>query len=312
LKIYVGITDYDWFSFLKNENCDEVNFWKPGGKTNFKAIEENDMFLFKLHSPYNYIVGGGYFVRFSILPSYLAWEAFERKNGTSSLSALNQRIEKYKRNNKMDMQNDNIGCIILTEPFFFDEKDWIKVPQNWSGSIVQGKRYYTEEEDGRKLFDEVYHRLNSKIYKFGDSSVEQYCNEIPRYGKEQIILPRIGQGAFRILVTETYHRRCSITGEKTLPVLEAAHIKPFADNGPNSKQNGLLLRSDIHKLFDKGYITVNDEMKIEVSKRLNQDFGNGKIYYDYHGRNLINLPDQRSDYPERDFIRWHNEKVYLG
>lgn len=60
MRMYVGVTDYDWYSVPKEQNCDEVNFWKPGGKTNFKAINTNDMFLFKLHSPNNYIVGGGF------------------------------------------------------------------------------------------------------------------------------------------------------------------------------------------------------------------------------------------------------------
>lgn len=46
--MYVGITDYDWFKTLKKADCDEVNFWKPGGKTNFKALDEGDLFLFKL------------------------------------------------------------------------------------------------------------------------------------------------------------------------------------------------------------------------------------------------------------------------
>ena len=64
LKMYVGITDYDWFRTLKQAKCDEVNFWKPGGKTNFKALDEGDLFLFKLHSPQDYIVGGGFFLKF--------------------------------------------------------------------------------------------------------------------------------------------------------------------------------------------------------------------------------------------------------
>jgi hypothetical protein len=50
-------------AFLKQANCDEVNFWKPGGKTNFKALNEGDLFLFKLHSPKDYIVGGGLLIR---------------------------------------------------------------------------------------------------------------------------------------------------------------------------------------------------------------------------------------------------------
>lgn len=71
-----------------------------------------------------------------------------------------------------------------------------------------------------------------------------------RYGKDQIIKPRIGQGAFKVLITDAYQRRCAITGEKTLPVLEAAHIKPYSLDGPHEINNGLLLRRDFHTLFD--------------------------------------------------------------
>lgn len=59
--MYVGITDYEWFKTLKQANCDEVNCRKPGGRTNFKALAEGDLFLFKLHSPQDYIVGAVYF-----------------------------------------------------------------------------------------------------------------------------------------------------------------------------------------------------------------------------------------------------------
>ena len=60
--MYVGVTDFDWFTYLKNQQCDEVNFWTPGGNKNFRALSENEMFLFKLHAPRNYIVGGGFFL----------------------------------------------------------------------------------------------------------------------------------------------------------------------------------------------------------------------------------------------------------
>ena len=83
MQIYVGITDLNWFNFLKERKFDEVNFWKPGSQP-FKALQENDLFLFKLHAPYNYIVGGGFFVKYTMLPTYLAWDAFGEKNGTAS------------------------------------------------------------------------------------------------------------------------------------------------------------------------------------------------------------------------------------
>ena len=310
MKIYVGVTDYDWFTILKNANCEEVNFWKPGAGTKFKALNSNDLFLFKLHSPRNYIVGGGYFVRFSILPTFLAWDAFGIQNGTRSLKELNERVLKYKKRNKIDTTSDYIGCIILTEPFFFDEKDWIPVPENWSNSIVQGKTYITETEVGLQLYSQVEERLEHT--SVADRTTSLFKSTGERYGSEQIVRHRLGQGSFRIIVTEAYNRKCAITGEKTLPVLNAAHIRPYAEAGPHAIQNGLLLRTDLHTLFDKGYITVDDKYTINVSTRLHDDFGNGKIYYAHHGQKLLVIPNQLTDLPSKEFLHWHNEHIYLG
>lgn len=310
MKMYVGITDYDWYSILRNENCDEVNFWKPSGNINFRALETNELFLFKLHSPNNYIVGGGFFVKYSILPTYLAWDAFGIKNGAKTLQELNERVIKYKSKKLIVDNNHNIGCIILTEPFFFNEKDWISVPADWKRGIQTGKTYSTDTFVGKRLLQQVNEKLKNQTLISANKSYEQ--DSFERYGKEQIVKPRLGQGAFRVLVTDAYNRKCSVTGEKTLPVLDAAHIKPFSSNGPNTTNNGLLLRTDIHKLFDKGYITVNDEYKVEVSKRLNEDYGNGKIYYDFHGKKLLNIPENKNDIPAKEFLYWHNNNVYLG
>lgn len=82
-----------------------------------------------------------------------------------------------------------------------------------------------------------------------------------------------------ILVADAYQRRCAITGERTMPVLQAAHIRSFGQEGPNAVNNGILLRSDMHALFDAGYITIDDDLRVVVSKRLHDDYGNGKDYY---------------------------------
>lgn len=94
--------------------------------------------------------------------------------------------------------------------------------------------------------------------------------------------------------------------------MDAAHIRSFSQNGPNTANNGLLLRNDMHTLFDKGYITITENMQIEVSKRIKEDYGNGKEYYAFHGKKLIILPDNDGDKPSREFIRWHNENVYVS
>jgi len=63
MKFYVGITDLSWYSYLADQKPDEVNFWRPSGLDTFRAVEPGEPFLFKLHSPRNFIVGGGFFSR---------------------------------------------------------------------------------------------------------------------------------------------------------------------------------------------------------------------------------------------------------
>jgi len=84
MNIYVGVTDENWYEQLKKEAVDEVNFWNPGASP-FRGLNENELFLFKLHYPHNYIVGGGYFVRYTQLPPFLAWGGFWEKERNNKL-----------------------------------------------------------------------------------------------------------------------------------------------------------------------------------------------------------------------------------
>ena len=57
VQLYVGVTDRDWFDFLSTRRPSEgINFWQPGGQTQFKALQSGELFLSKLHSPNNFIV----------------------------------------------------------------------------------------------------------------------------------------------------------------------------------------------------------------------------------------------------------------
>ena len=245
------------------------------------------------------------------MPVSLAWEAFGNKNGTPDYISFAQAIYKYRKSDRKTEPDPVIGCIILTTPFFFDRADWIPVPPDWKPNIVQGKRYSGDSFAGRSLNQQVEERLKRSQYHFSDPNII-YEPDDNRYGSGYTAFPRLGQGAFRVMVTEAYHRRCAISGEKTLPVLEAAHIQPFSQQGPHNPNNGLLLRQDIHTLFDRGYLTISEDLHVEVSKRIKEDFGNGREYYSFHGRQLLELPDNVQERPSSQFIRWHNENVYLG
>ena len=306
MKFYIGVTDDEWFHFLAQHQPEEVNFWRPRDKSNFKVIEEGAPFLFKLHSPNNYIVGGGFFVKHLFLPLSLTWDTFGIQNGAATYDEFRQSIMKFREREGL---NPTIGSTILTQPFFFERKDWIPIPSNWSKNIVKGKSYSTEELIGANVWDQVQERLGDLNTREGELVINEPGVQ---YGSIVEIRSRIGQHAFRAMVTDAYKYRCAITKEKTLPVLQAAHIKPYSKSGPNLTKNGILLRSDMHILFDKGYMTVSNDHLVEVSQRIREEYENGKEYYAYHGKELNNLPKEHSDRPSREFLQWHQEEIYLG
>ncbi len=303
MKSFVAVTDADWYRLLSQQaELEEVNFWQPSGSKRFKTLAPGDLFLFKLHSPQNFIVGGGMFAHASLLPVSLAWSSFGIANGVESLEEMRQRIARYRRSAVDDREDFTIGCILLSQPFFLPRERWIPVPGDWRPNIVQGKTYDLEVEPGKTMWRQLQDALQGMRLKDVIA---------PRYGDPVEVRPRLGQGAFRVVVTDAYARRCAITGEKVLPVLEAAHIRPYSAKGEHRVDNGLLLRSDLHRLFDRGYLTVTTDHHIEVSRRIHEDFDNGREYYRLHGK-LMRDPVRPDLAPAVENLRWHNDHVYLA
>lgn len=312
MKFYLGVTDNNWYNYLSTINPEDVNFWQPGGKVEFKVLNPGAPFLFKLKGSLNAIGGVGFFSSHTFLPISIAWETFGNRNGCRTFEEFRRMILNY-RSDKENI-NPNIGCVVLTNPIFFKREDWIETPPDWSPSIVQGKSYSTEDEIGKRIWERVLMLLDKYFspFEFEGKKSQLILEEpdSPAYGNSILQKVRLGQGAFRVLVTDSYNRRCAISGEKTLPVLEAAHIKPYAESGPHFISNGILLRSDMHKLFDTGYLTITKDLVVEVSNRIKEEFQNGKEYYQYHGKNLLYLPNRFDDRPNAKYIEWHNENIY--
>jgi putative restriction endonuclease len=221
---------------------------------------------------------------------------------------MRNQIAKYRHAPIGPTENPTIGCILLAEPFFFKEADWIPIPSDFSLNIVQGKGYNSKDgATGQELWEAVTGRMSIGVGANPDPGPATIAAvEGDRYGEPMLVRPRLGQGTFRVIVTDTYERRCTITGERTLPVLEAAHIKPYSSGGPHVPENGLLLRSDLHTLFDQGYITVDaEQLKVVISGRIREEFENGRDYYQLHGR-AIRLPRETSSLPSREYLVFHN------
>jgi len=308
MRAYVGVTDNDWFQFLnERRHLDEINFWQPSGNRLFGTLQVGEPFLFKLHSPFNFIVGGGFFAHASILPVSLAWDSFAEKNGVASLSEMRSRIEHYRRILSSSQEDYTIGCILLQSPFYFDRPDWIPAPSDFHLNTVQGKGYDLTAGVGRELWERI-----SLILASGTKELIYAAEPSPAttYGNPVLVKQRLGQGTFRVWITDAYQRRCAVTDEKALPVLDAAHIKPVSNGGMHRLDNGLLLRSDVHTLFDRGYVTVTPNYRFRVSDRLRRDFNNGENYFRLNEK-VISLPAEEGSRPSREFLEWHSDTVFL-
>jgi putative restriction endonuclease len=307
---FVANTDFDWFQTLRaRPEIDEVNFWQPSGRHAFRVLAPGELLFFRLKSPRNAIGGFGVFVRHDIVPAWHAWETFGEGNGARELDEMLHRIAKYRRRQNPEFTPDPlgnylIGCLLLVEPVFFAADEWVRQPDDWPRNVVQGKSYDLAVGEGARLARECLERVEDA----SRPTLYELALEA-RFGPPRLVTPRLGQGTFRISVEQAYGRSCAITGEHSLPVLEAAHIKPYAAGGPHSVSNGLLMRRDIHRLFDLGYVTVTQAGRFEVSTSLHADFANGRTYYALQGRN-VRAPVMREHRPAHEFLEWHSAEVF--
>jgi putative restriction endonuclease len=307
MRGYIGVTDYDWYQFLQSQvDLDEVNFWRPSGKN--LRLAAGTPFLFKLKAQHdNVIAGFGFFARSSIIPASLAWDAFTIRNGAPTERAMRTRIEKYREAPPSAHGDYDIGCLMISQPTFFPPGECVPGPSDWGRQTVSGSGYDLNLGEGRRVWEACLAQANgARVAGYGVAE-----SPGPRYGTPTLVAPRLGQGTFRVAVTDAYGRACAVTTEHSLPVLEAAHIKPFADDGPHDVSNGLLLRSDLHRLFDRGYVTVTPEGHFEVSRRLKEDFDNGRTYYALQGK-LIQMPQRQEERPAAELLAWHNEHTFLA
>lgn len=307
---YIGNTDHDWYTFLAAQpDLDEVNFWQPSGGRNFHVVMPGEPFFFRLKSPYKAIGGFGFFARSSkAVPAQTAWEAFGAKNGAPDWPTMRRRIERYRAGEQHPLGHYPIGCLMIANPVFFEPEDWVPEPAGWAQNIVSGMGIDTAVGEGKRIFEACLDRL---LLRGERTAGPQPPIERDRYGAPVLVQPRLGQGIFRLSVTDAYSRACAVTGEHSLPVLEAAHIRPYAQAGAHEVNNGLLLRTDIHRLFDRGYVTVTPDLRFEVSRRLKEEFDNGRTYYALHGQQ-IRVPEPAQERPDKNVLIWHNESVFLG
>lgn len=301
---YIGHTDHGWWHFLRaRPEIREANFWRPGGGRRFTALAPGEPFFFRLKSPIGRIGGFGLFARYAALPVWRAWEVFGQANGVATEAELIERCGGLAR--RQIGVADTIGCIAVAECTFFAPDELVAVPSSFNPQNLSGSRIDLDTPDGRRLWGECLERAQIQ----GPTDWVAEAAERARFGRQQVLVPRLGQGSFRLAVIDAYGGACAVTGEHSLPALEAAHIKPWHQGGAHEVHNGLLLRRDLHRLFDLGYVSARPDGRFLVSSRLRTEFANGRTYYALEGRSLT-PPADATEAPDPRLLEWHADEIF--
>ena len=310
MRAYVGVTDNNWYHFLAaRPEVTEVNFWQPSGAREFRILAPGEPFFFKTHYPHNKLVGGGFFSDSARLRVSEAWDVFGDANGVGSVEEMRARIGRYRRAPIGATVDPVIGCLFVRDVCFFPPDLIAPPPPHFARNIVQGKSYDLAEPSVAPYFADLLQLTLGTTVELDFS--QPWHRPGPVFGDPRLAPYRLGQRSFQAVVLDAHHRRCAISGTHIPPVLQAAHIRPVTAGGEHRLDNGLLLRSDIHTLFDRGYLGVDPRYRLHVSPRLREDFGNGDQFYAKEGQ-LIELPERRADRPERQFLEWHLDEVFQG
>jgi putative restriction endonuclease len=307
VDFWVANTDRRWFDYLRDAGCDEVNFWSPSGGARVSQMSIGTPWLFRLKKPDYALAGFGYFVHFENLPLWLAWERFGVANGFASLEELERQLRLLRRDGStraegLDLETW-VGCTTLVGVRFLDESEWLAPVPGFAHNIVVGKGYRRDSPEGQAI-----------ATWFARHEAPEVLAEAPpgppaEGYREVLSRARLGQPGFQAALRAAYSGRCAITGESTAIALEAAHIVPYSRVQSHDVSNGLLLRADFHRLFDAGLIGVSTELEVRVSRRIAEEYANGKLYSSYHGKRLKVVPPEELR-PDPERLEWHLRNVF--
>ncbi|WP_127524382.1 HNH endonuclease [Mesorhizobium sp. Z1-4] len=160
--------------------------------------------------------------------------------------------------------------------------------------------------------DEVLPRIGETIVNGFEDEQEPFTYEQERVRIEQLTSRVLRDRVFRRVVLGAYDQRCAVTGLKLIngrgrAEVEAAHIRPVEANGPDILANGIALSGTAHWMFDRGLISLDDDLAILVSRQVN-DEESVRAMINRTGRALA--PPRTSQRPAPQFLRWHRENCF--
>lgn len=317
--VFIAHTHRGWFdhlsTFAKREyegssvvrlRLDEANFWSPRSPRPPKNFRPGEPVFLRLGAPTRSLAGFGFFATHHLVSVYTAWDLFGPKNGAPTLAELARMLG---RTSARDLQAD-LSCMILRDLVLWPERRWIRWGPERGYANTGTQKGRTDTENAALLWACLAEARPATLEPQPLTPfVPLDVDERLRRGKDDVVV-REGQGTFRLTLLKAYEGQCAVTREHTEPVLQAAHIQPYLGPASNHVQNGLLLTSEFHTLFDRGLVGIEpprpgrDTYRLRVSGQLRDLWNNGHRYYGFEGQDLVvpRDPDQR---PSRQALQWH-------
>jgi putative restriction endonuclease len=296
MKAFVANTDPEWWAGLRRlgRRFDEVCFWRPSADVGFRAVRPGEPFLFKLKAPRNEVAGFGYFSYATSLPYSAMWRLFGERVGAEDEGSGLERLHRMRTRVRLDAKGTEdyrVGCILVREVELFEDALMLDAPSDFEKQVGLGKVYSLAEEPGQAMWRDCVWRARQR----GDRRLIRH-NEDTRVVLEA--RPRLGPLSFAASVLDAYDRRCAVTGEGTLAILQPVRIR---ESTGWSVPNGLLLRADLARLFEAGLASVTPELRFVISESVATD-----AYRSLSGSTL-RLPDDESLHPLVEALWWHGE-----
>ena len=176
-----------------------------------------------------------------------------------------------------------------------DKIIWNEYMNNWDETFVEGEKLLAQKK-------------NTSIEKLYQMDLENY-DDVEGKERQRLVSVRLNQSIFRKLVLSNYDNKCCITGINITELLVASHILPWSKDKKNrlNPQNGLALNTLHDKAFDRGLITITEDLKIKVSSTLlahREVMSIQQNFVEYDGKELIS---PQKFMPSSEFLKVHNE-----
>ena len=298
-KFRVVNTDPDWIEVLRTHNVhDDINFWRKEKRR--VHLPEGSRFYFKLRGS-RVVAGRAVFRRQTSMSIREAWEYFGVRNGVTSYEELRRKATDI-----LEVSDDTLNCLVLDEVEILDPGEYLQLPTNFVAT--QNPKDYPEgslpqiESSFRGPIALGISDIEAQLTK--DRVFDHATVVSAREATLRAIVMRRGRSDFRQALIDAYDHRCAVTDTDVSATLEAAHIYPYNGLETNVLQNGILLRSDWHTLFDLGLWAIDYDFRIIVAPEIISE------EYRKHHQTVIRLPKIVSHRPSLKAIKWHRSNIF--